>query len=405
MKLLFKKYIYFIILFFVFTSCHTEADEETESLENKNITDIDLNSPYILKLKGQKKFQLDSLTPPYSRSVQIFVDSTEQKIYYCFLNKLDNSIYVYDYNNTNFAFKIKLAKEGANGVKEIDSFYIQSLDSIFVHSYYGQKIHIVNKEAERLESYSLISDNFPASVMPTSTINPITLHSNKILMNGVGISRPYDVQKSAESLENPIMVVDLDNKQISGAFHFPSLYSEGAYGTMFHDFYVSYQAQKSRFIYSFPIDDYIYETDLAGYEKKHLAKSDFKTQPTKPMFTDSATPIPKYEEKQKYYLTTLAYKGIFTDSQRGFLFRVAELPITDTDYNLQDPIKSKTKKISIIILNDDFNKIGEVKMPDYKYNGGMIYVAPEGLSIAQNNTDQEDFLIVDIFEVVKNHEE
>lgn len=387
--------ISFIYIFYlIISSC--SAQESTVNSESR--TDL----PYMLKLKTKKIFHLDSLTAPVSRSIQIYKDSEQEITYFCFLNQLDNSIYFYNYHSTDFLFKVKFPKEGVNSIKNMDSFYIHNFDTILVHEYYGRSVHLVNKNADKIESYSLISEQFPASVNPSSTASPIIFKDGKIYLSSPGNSKPNQVTKDKESLLNPVLELTLSSKKIIGKFQYPESYLKGAFGMIFHDFYVTYFPDSRKFIYSFPIDDYLYETDFEGKVAKHLARSIFQYKDTEPMLDKETSSKPSYQEKRKYYLTSFSYKGVFADLANGYIFRIAELPVSETEFSLNDPVKSTTKKLSILIFDNTFRKIGEIKMPDYEYNPEMITVSPDGLCIARNNKEDEDILILDVFEVVKS---
>ena len=63
------------------------------------------------------------------------------------------------------------------------------------------------------------------------------------------------------------------------------------------------------------------------------------------------------------------------------------------------------KKFSIIILDKEFNIIGETLFPDYSYNPGIMFIREDGLYIStchpMNPLYNDDFLNFQKFELKK----
>jgi hypothetical protein len=90
----FKLQYYILFLFYlVLFSCNNHKDKEIKS---EDINEYD----YKLSWLKTMKFELDSMTLPYSESFQII--GIEDDLYMTFLNYETQTIYYYDYKKRHF---------------------------------------------------------------------------------------------------------------------------------------------------------------------------------------------------------------------------------------------------------------------------------------------------------------
>ncbi len=99
-------------------------------------------------------------------------------------------------------------------------------------------------------------------------------------------------------------------------------------------------------------------------------------------------------ETFRYEAFTGAYEAIKYDPYRQMYYRFAFLPV-------EDPATQPTVlhgKIAIIILDNNFQKVGEYVLPN-GYNHLMSFVGKAGLHIASRTkySQDENFLTFDIF--------
>ena len=118
---------YFFIFFAVlFISC-------TNTVRVKNEKKGKLTATHYLALSEEKKILLDYETAPRPPYMQMFEDSNGKRTL-TFLNPYINGIYFYDYENAVFTGKIEYEKEGPNGIRWLEAYYIKNLDSIYVYN-------------------------------------------------------------------------------------------------------------------------------------------------------------------------------------------------------------------------------------------------------------------------------
>ena len=84
------------------------------------------------------------------------------------------------------------------------------------------------------------------------------------------------------------------------------------------------------------------------------------------------------------------YWHIMYDKYRDVYYRFAEMPykLASNESPYDEP---KGKEFSIIVLNADFEIIGETKFPGKKYFYKMSFVGKEGLYISENNLANPQF--------------
>ena len=84
------------------------------------------------------------------------------------------------------------------------------------------------------------------------------------------------------------------------------------------------------------------------------------------------------------------YWHIMYDKYRNVYYRFAEMPykLASNESPYDEP---KGKEFSVIVLNADFEIIGETKFPGKKYFYKMSFVGKEGLYISENNLANPQF--------------
>ena len=132
--------------------------------------------------------------------------------------------------------------------------------------------------------------------------------------------------------------------------------------------------------------------------------SNFETQSiyfdeVKP-FSNDYNKNPDPYELEDYYFSNGRYWGIIHDSYRSLTYRLTQYPF-DTDLVENGMRKMKS---SIIVLNAEFEKIGEQDINTDEYDLSMIYVSEEGLNIASKKKfkENESFLVFDTFTLIPN---
>ena len=93
---------------------------------------------------------------------------------------------------------------------------------------------------------------------------------------------------------------------------------------------------------------------------------------------------------------------IIYDKYRNVYYRVASIGLTDDEYRNDKRIK--IKQTSVIILDENFNKIGETLFPRFEYTAQIAFVSPDGLCVGkyEKSMENEDFMYFGVLTLENN---
>jgi hypothetical protein len=222
---------------------------------------------------------------------------------------------------------------------------------------------------------------------------------NSIFFNAWGAQKEY--AKNKDYPKNLVIELDLLKDSLSYHFKYPDIYTTGIWGTQLHVMYNSYNPKKGYFIYSFPIDHNIYATDHKGFIKEYYAGSKFVNK-VEPLSTKKSISAPPFLEEVKLEATQGTYRAIKYDVYNDFYFRIVYKGISDEDFESHHPVKATYPKASILILDNKFNKVGEVELEDYKYWEHNMFFTEKGMHLMQMDYENEDILSFSIMKLQKN---
>ncbi len=372
--------IYFFCVSFIYISsgCFHNYDNKKE---NRNI--------FLSLSDSSIRIPIDAQTYPQS-GCSFAYNSKMGVSYLVYLNKRFNEIHFYYINSLKLAFKVKIDLTGPNGVgSKINGFWVHDIDSIYITPKARKIIFLINKKDEIIEKIKY--DNYSSNLRTKDKINrmmafysntktPLIIlnHNLYISMLPGGNWNNY----SKEELTKTELTFSLNpiNKQLNvlpityplSAFNSNNL----GYSRIFAD---------GRFVYSFNSDHNLYVTKDHSKINKHIAKSSY---------ISSFERNPKNVSLQDIFLkqcSTPAYIRIIYDPYRKVYYRIAYPGVS---VNKNDNLRELIKYIpvfSIIILDQDFTKIGETMMPENKFNVSDIFVAKEGLYVSENHIKNPAF--------------
>ena len=138
---------------------------------------------------------------------------------------------------------------------------------------------------------------------------------------------------------------------------------------------------KNNIIVSFPASDSIrvyghnleYTPFYAGYSKAEVPS------PSENALID-----------QSHALDNYAYTSILYDPHNALYYRIVACPVNDTNAT---PIQGQAipRPLAIVVLDSDFNKVGEYAVDNYSGSYSQVFVSPKGLHI-HSYSDNDDIL-------------
>lgn len=371
--------IFFILLLGTLFSCKGEKKNELDICSLTSTGKI-------------KSFELDSDVKYNAFYLYTFSDDKGRE-YLSFLNYQTNQILFYNLETSKFLFKIDLETEGPHGVVRPSGYYVKDFDNIYVSSYaYDGLIkvdtlgHIVQKipYGKTVSGYKVLPSYTPSS---HPYIAPIFI-DGKMFITQQGVERFYPINETPLSvaidtitnavLEMPLTYNVLDDDELSAKdLRFSRIYDG------------------KQFVYSFYVDE-----DIVVAPVDHI---ELKTIKAKSRFVSSVVEVQKNgEQGPRSNLEVARYGDVVYDPYREvyyrFVYHYSEL---DTKKNWFGSAVYGRKKFSVIILNENFEVIGETLFPESIYNSYVFFVHKDGLYISKDyqiNYDQsEDYMTFELF--------
>ncbi len=372
-----------LLLFCLLSSCKREKGEPQDNYTLEATENI-------------KSFPLDS-DVKYDASY-LYTFEENGKRYLSFLNYRTTQLLFYDFDTAKFLFKVTLDKEGSNGVVMPTGYYIKDFNNMYISSsaYFGLiKVDTTGTIVQKI-AYGKTSTGYKIlpSYNPSSRpyLPPIFI-GNKVYITQNNLERFCPAEKTPLS----VAIDTVQKKYISLPLTY-SILTEKQLESNVSSFSRTYDGKN--FIYSFYVDEDILVTSIDHAEVKRIkAKSKYINTPDEKLdFESESAPIK--------VLTLARYGDLIYDPYREVYYRFAyHKTELENNVNWWGKIVYGRKKFSVIILDKDFQIIGETLFPEAIYNSCVFFVEKEGLYISRDyqiNYDQsEDFMTFELFKLVE----
>lgn len=364
---------YLYILIFSFSCTHKKETNNAMTIAATNET---------------LTFQLDKTTRNWIQSLFLFKDIDGEE-YLTFQNEGQNELLIYNLNNQKMESKITPAIDGSQGVGLFLGYYMHNLDSIFLTVVGIPEIAIINKEAQVIDklSYEIATDStLIKQIYATSNIyQPLYIIDNKLYFvpgcNRWGKNNPMCAYIDLSTRETHTLPLpypkfpEADNKTKRAGV----------------EEYLSRCYNGKEFIYSFYFDEdiYIVSIDHKKIERKKI-KSKYINNIKMPndynQGLDLQTGFRESCERSNY-------GNLLYDKYRDVYYRIAfpQTEIEDKQINTMELMRYGRKVFSIIILDNQFNIIGETLFPAYTYNSNLIFIREDGIYISNSHFMNPEF--------------
>jgi hypothetical protein len=378
---------FFLLVLLIFLSCSSKREN---------------SGGYTLHKTESIKLPLDSGMVPQSKAI-FYLENESDKNLMGYLNA-GNEIMVFDLDNLRVHEKIRLAKEGENGVGTVRGFWYKNADSIFITSEGDKKIYLINNGGKVIDKfpYHVTTDGMEtgATFYSRSHINtPLVIKGSKIYLTNylLGNYGFYDVSK----FENQRLCIEIDIKTKAVQL-LPLGYPRGYWdGTNYYEPSFARVFDGKRFVYLWRYFEKILVTTnhLKGtyvpIHSKYIGK-----------FTERPLPTDLNEHMKRLLKSGAFYN--FTYDRFNEVYYIFVYPGVDVDSSM-DLFKlwGNLPVFSVLILNSDFDVIGETLMPEKIYFIDNFFVGKKGLYLSRNNPENPDFdenyLSFDVFQLAKSN--
>ncbi len=369
-----NKQVYFILLL-LFLSCNQKGLQET-----KELYDLEATDEYItLHLD-------DSTYIPLSNVSYYRFDNTD---YLAFVNKQTAQLIIYDITKGEIYRKLVYQTEGENSiVGYISDFYMKELDEIYLLSPYTNYLYQSNGDGMIVEKVDCSEDNNGIPLTRNlSSLGRMELVDGKFYLTQ-NLNRTYGdavLEKSCMSA-----VVDMDSKQTELLpLTYPSIISLEDLGT---NAGYGYQYRRifdgAHFIYSFLYSDMIYKVspDHRQTEVKRVASKYI------PEVKVNRLNNSDFRRILKMTCEEATYEDIVYDKYRKVYYRFA-CPQTEVDpkESYLEIIRYGKQQFSVVILDENMNRIGEKLFPPFTYVPTVHIVKEDGLYISCSHYKNPDY--------------
>lgn len=268
--------------------------------------------------------------------------------YISFYDKIFKSVSIYKFPSAELVSVLPLKKWITEINLDKSSLYIKNFDSILLCT----RSKIILMDSSSLVKKTIDIPPSPIRVPKIDNETPPVFKNDTLYVNIV--PSIDETSLSAHRSWRLLFGLNLKNNEQTVLYHLPKLYSQNIYGYPFLEY--SYcMNDKGKFVFSFPADTNVYETDLAGFNKGYFAKSQFQFSPIAPITKEAIKNDKSFEE----YSLRDSYGAIFFDPVNKRYFRMAKQKMKQDALRARERIRVR----SIIIMDEAFKVIGEGFFP------------------------------------------
>jgi hypothetical protein len=315
-------------------------------------------------------YVLDDNTYTEIKSFNYFVHKNTE--YISFYDRRSESVNIYNFRTQTLLKKLKLKKYFTWEPLYKTSVYVINLDSIYITN--QKSLYLFNSTGRGKKIVDFFDSGDAMAVFAHTT--PALFTVSSIYM---GI-RPSGTDNSISTLKKwrAIYQFDMQHKHKTLYYALPDTYFKNQYEYAYR-IYSYCLNDRGRFVFSFPADTNIYETNLSNYHAAFYGKSRFQTTG----INSGSNPVALNESGRPHPLQD-AYGSIFFDPYKKRYLRLAK-----SRTNRSDSSQAKTKrKQSVIVFNQELRIIGEYELKE-GYAFDSIFFTRDGSIYARTNLQDE----------------
>jgi hypothetical protein len=325
---------------------------------------------------------VDNETLTRTECVSVFRDGSRWVL--TWLNRNKNAIQFYDLASGALLKKMTMPSEGPNGIGTIEGYLVKSPDSLYIGSRIYSKLYLVNGWSQILQviDYGYDQDGeyiLPARINNGSLKRPEFV-GDKLYLPDIAMGN-WQAMTEQQLLGTKLCIeVDTTTGRVKRLpFTYPPNYwAEGKREPVYSRIH-----ENGKFIYSFFGDHYIYVTADHVHVERHPAKSRYFN--TLGIYPNSMG----MNEYLRYICQYGHYASIVYDKWRRVYYRFVYLP---SEVQLDDDLMQKAynpETISIIILDDRFEVLGETRLPKNRFIIDNFFVTEQGLYVSNHHIENK----------------
>lgn len=297
---------------------------------------------------------------------------------------------------------IPLQKEGANAIPGIDGFLLINEDTLLIFSPSLKALTLLSTDGKFLKNIHYECDSEKTMRQVTyGFLQPLILHNRvRIAQSPFNLETHGILTSDLQKKSNLYLDIDLTTNRCEQAeLKYPEEFiGQDISGTKYY-YTIGYNGS---LVYCFGIDDSLHiSDDLLGFRKVPIQanyKFRFVSNYWKFFVSD-------YNTRLDYLIRCDEPGGLVYDRYRNCYYLVFRQRYEQKSSIFDYRIAFQYPKCFIIIVDEEYNHLGELYLPDNTYSCQMMFIAPEGLYISEdhpNNPDfDEDFMRFRLFKLEK----
>ncbi len=351
-------------------------------LINCGTTEIsNVSYPTTLKKAEELTLPLDDETS-YEFPLCTYLKEDGQEYLYT-TNVFTNGIDIYNLGEQRLVKRLRFPTNGPNSIRQIQNFTVINSDSIYVYTQANvfQTI-LVNGEGEVINSNIFEKPDkisFEAIINHGSgNTSPTFLHKKQLCFVQYPLIKLADPANINDEFECELCYDLETGKGNKMRIHFPKSYQNKIWGA-FNFMMSRTKGHDDNVVYSWPAKDEIMVTNFKNEGKWIKAKVDNDYGKTPQPFYKE----PEGDEDLEVVVFNYTYHRMHYDAYRNVYYRLALAPMDEL--KVKDYTALSYCPIIVIILNENFEKIGETHLPKNIYDFSACFVGEKGFYIPHTN--------------------
>lgn len=263
------------------------------------------------------------------------------------------------------------------------AIFVQSLDSIYLIDKYKGNILLINNKFDSLNSWEIpININNTRYYMSTSLKTNFLKYDKKLYLTVYP-----NIQRDSFYTKPHEIIYSLKSKKIEKYYKkFPSDYSSKYYWGSKGDFFAKTINNKNEIIFMYPMNNSIFKMKDGIIEEIEMPQSKYlKDFPPKPI------PNPKPNDNKfivEFGIQTPNYKDFEYDKYRNLYYKI----VVHSQPLRNGKIKNSflSNPWSIMVFDEHYELLNEIKMPKNKYINSYFYILEDGLYVLLQDEDNFD---------------
>lgn len=355
---------------------------------------------------GTKSIFIDSLTSHYNYSMEL--STHENKAFLCFINASEFTIYVNDWITGEMIKKIPLSKDGPNAIhySGLEGVCMEGLDRYLIYSPDVFTFYRVDDKGIVLHKYYLQDigewgNEFRGWPRVSASNSLLKLDSNLYLLQADAST--YKVKDYANVYTTQQLAFH-EKLEIKPLLRYSPIYNKGNWGDYLPFFTYSTINLRERLIYtSFARDDSIIVQHFSDGQmsKRYAGSYFFSNHSIEPLTKDPGIENADRRQQQLFDFITPTYKALLYDSVNRFIYRfVRNEPPSKELVSKNGGNFRLDQGYAIIVMDEEFNKLGEFNVPKNRYSGEAIFVESGKIYWLLNESSQQDenALMFDVYD-------